>query len=55
MLRHTAQALAKAADVDEVTIRRRAAMFIKEGAGLTHLGHRWALDLKVSCALLTCS
>ena len=38
MLRHTAQALAKAADVDEVTIRRRAAMFIKEWGGLEAFG-----------------
>ncbi len=38
MLRSTAQALAKAADVDELTIRRRAAMFIQEWGGLEAFG-----------------
>jgi len=56
MLRSTAQALAKAADIDELTIRRRAAMFIQEWGGLeafgsqavTRLeGHLRALDMKV--------
>ncbi|WP_245937010.1 ATP-binding protein [Undibacterium pigrum] len=38
ILRSTAQALAKAADVDELTIRRRAAMFIQEWGGLEAFG-----------------
>lgn len=38
MLRHTAQALAKAADVDELTSRRRAAIFIQEWGGLEAFG-----------------
>ncbi|SFQ40967.1 ATP-binding protein [Variovorax sp. 770b2] len=38
MVRPTAQALAKAADVDELTIRRRAAMFIHEWGGLDAFG-----------------
>jgi len=56
MLRSTAQALAKAADVDELTIRRRAAMFIQEWGGLEAFGPQAvtrlegqlrALDMKV--------
>ncbi|CDG80804.1 putative uncharacterized protein [Janthinobacterium agaricidamnosum NBRC 102515 = DSM 9628] len=56
MLRSTAQALAKAADVDELTIRRRAAMFIQKWGGLETFGPRaitrlegqlGALDMKV--------
>lgn len=38
MLRSAAQALAKAADVDELTIRRRAAIFIHEWGGLEAFG-----------------
>lgn len=38
MLRYTAQALAQAADVDELTIRRRAAIFIQEWGGLEAFG-----------------
>jgi tetratricopeptide (TPR) repeat protein len=38
MLRSTAQALAKAADIEELTIRRRAAMFIQEWGGLEVFG-----------------
>lgn len=38
MLRSTAQALAEAADVEELTIRRRAAMFIQEWGGLEAFG-----------------
>ncbi|MFP3655967.1 hypothetical protein, partial [Burkholderia sp. SIMBA_052] len=38
MLRDTAQALAKAADVSELTIRRRAAMFVQEWGGLEAFG-----------------
>ena len=38
MLRSTAQAIAKAADVDELAIRRRAAMFIQEWGGLEAFG-----------------
>ncbi|SDN22705.1 hypothetical protein SAMN05216517_10947 [Janthinobacterium sp. OK676] len=38
MLRSAAQALAKAADVDELTIRRRAAMFIHQWGGLDAFG-----------------
>lgn len=56
MLRSTAQALAKAADVDELTIRRRAAMFIQEWGGLEAFGPKAvtrlegqlrALDMKI--------
>lgn len=56
MLRHAAQALAKAAEVDELTIRRRAAIFIHEWGGLeafglqavTRLeGQLRALDMKI--------
>ncbi len=56
MLRSTAQAIAKAADVDELTIRRRAAMFIQEWGGLEAFGPQAvtrledqlrALDMKV--------
>jgi hypothetical protein len=38
MLRYTAQALAKAADIGELTIRRRAAVFIQEWGGLEAFG-----------------
>jgi hypothetical protein len=38
MLRSTAQALAKAAEIAEVTVRRRAAMFIQEWGGLEAFG-----------------
>lgn len=57
MLRSTAQALAKAAGVDELTIRRRAAMFIQEWGGLEAFGPQAvtrlegqlrALDMKVT-------
>lgn len=56
MLRSTARALAKAADVDELTIRRRAAMFIQEWGGLEAFGPQAvtrlegqlrALDMKI--------
>lgn len=56
MLRSTAQALAKAADVDELTIRRRAATFIQEWGGLEAFGPQAvtrlegqlsALDMKI--------
>lgn len=56
MLRSTAQALAMAAGVDELTIRRRAAMFIQEWGGLEAFGPQAvtrlegqlrALDMKV--------
>jgi hypothetical protein len=56
MLRYTAQALAKAADVDELAIRRRAAIFIHEWGGLEAFGLQAiarlegqlrALDMKV--------
>jgi hypothetical protein len=40
MLRSAAQALAKAADVDELTIRRRAAIFIQEWGGLEVFGRQ---------------
>ncbi len=57
MLRSTAQALAKAADFDELTIRRRAAIFIHEWGGLEAFGQRAikrleaeldALDMKIT-------
>lgn len=38
MLRSTAQSLAKAADVDELALRRRAAMFIQQWGGLEAFG-----------------
>lgn len=38
MLRSTAQQLAEAAGIDEVTVRRRAAMFIQEWGGLEAFG-----------------
>jgi hypothetical protein len=38
MVRSAAQALAKTAEVDELTIRRRAAMFIQEWGGLEAFG-----------------
>lgn len=56
MLRHTTRALAKAAGVDELAIRRRAAMFIQEWGGLDEFGHQAitrlegqlrALDMKI--------
>lgn len=57
MLRYTAQALAEAADVGELTIRRRAATFIQEWGGLEAFGPKaitrlegqlHALDMKVT-------
>jgi hypothetical protein len=56
MLGSTAQMLAKAADIDELTIRRRAAMFIHDWGGLEAFGTQAvtrlegqlrALDMKV--------
>lgn len=38
MLRSTAQQIAKAAGIDEMTVRRRAAMFIQEWGGLEAFG-----------------
>lgn len=52
MLRYPAQTLAKAADVNELTIRRRAAIFIHEWGGLEAFGLQGVTRLEAQLRVL---